>query len=151
MVDLIRTPGEKMEDTSVNRWDGNLTGPLPVATNARWAEHILLSIALTAADLFMVLAGFRLAFALRFESSIPWLYQTEVSELGFYSSLVFLLAPIWLIVFRLFGMYDFRYLFAGMHEYSRVLNACTLGIMLVVLITFFFPCRRGPMSKTALP
>ena len=128
-----------MEDTSVNRWDGGLTGPLPVATNTRWAEHLLLSIALIAVDLIMVLAGFRLAYALRFESGLPWLYQAEVSNLGFYSSLVLLLAPIWLVVFRLFGLYDFRHLFAGMQEYARVLNACTLGIMLVVLITFFFP------------
>jgi exopolysaccharide biosynthesis polyprenyl glycosylphosphotransferase len=128
-----------MEDTRVNRWDGSLSGSLPVAANARWAEHLLLSIALTAVDLIMVLAGFRLAYALRFDTGIPWLYQTEVSVLEFYSSLVFLMAPIWLVVFRLFGLYDFRYLFAGMQEYSRVLNACTLGIMLIVMITFFFP------------
>ena len=139
MADLTRTLGGEMEDTSMNRWERNLTGPLPVATNARWAEHLLLSIALTVVDLFMVLAGFRLAYALRFESGLPWLYQAEVSNLAFYSGLVFLLAPVWLVVFRFFGMYDFRHLFAGMHEYSRVLNACTLGIMLVVLITFFFP------------
>jgi exopolysaccharide biosynthesis polyprenyl glycosylphosphotransferase len=128
-----------MEETHYNRWESNLTGPLPVAVNARWAERLLLTIALTGTDLLMVLAGFRLAFALRFEGDIPWLFQPEVAPLDFYSRLVFLLVPAWLIIFWLFGMYDFRYLFTGMNEYARVLNACTLGMMLIILCIFFFP------------
>jgi exopolysaccharide biosynthesis polyprenyl glycosylphosphotransferase len=128
-----------MEDTRVNRWDSDLTGPLPVVTNARWAEHLLLSIALTAVDIGMVLIGFGLAYALRFEVGIGWLYQPDVAPLGLYTRLAFLLTPAFLIIFRVFGMYDFKYLFAGMHEYARTLNACTLGMMLVILITFFFP------------
>jgi len=128
-----------MERANIGQWDGQLTGPLPVAMNARWAERLLLSIALTAVDLGMVLLGFRLAYALRFEANISWLYQPEVAPLDFYASLVFLLAPAWLIVFRVFGMYDFRYLFSGMHEYARVLNGCTFGMMLIILVTFFFP------------
>jgi len=128
-----------MEDSRYNRWDGSLTGPLPVAVNARWAERLLLTLALTATDLLMVLAGFRLAYALRFEGDIPWLFQPEVAPLDFYSRLVFLLVPAWLIIFWLFGMYDFRYLFSGMHEYARALNACTLGMMFIILCIFFFP------------
>jgi exopolysaccharide biosynthesis polyprenyl glycosylphosphotransferase len=139
MADSTRILGKKMEDTRYNRWDGNLTGPLPVAVNARWAERLLLTLALTVTDLLMVLAGFRLAYALRFEGDIPWQFQPAVAPLDFYSRLVFLLVPAWLIIFWLFGMYDFRYLFTGMHEYARALNACTLGMMLVILCIFFFP------------
>jgi exopolysaccharide biosynthesis polyprenyl glycosylphosphotransferase len=113
-----------------------LTGPLPVAINARWAERILLSIGLILMDLITVLIGFWLAFILRFEAGISWAYQYDVSPLSFYQGLFFILAPIWLIVFRLFGLYDFKHLFGGFDEYARVFNACTLGMMLVILFTF---------------
>jgi exopolysaccharide biosynthesis polyprenyl glycosylphosphotransferase len=114
----------------------SLTGPLPVAINARWAERILLSIALILMDLITVLIGFWLAFVLRFEAGISWAYTYEVSPFQFYQGLVFMLVPLWLIVFRLFGLYDFKHLFSGIDEYARVFNACTLGMMLVILFTF---------------
>jgi exopolysaccharide biosynthesis polyprenyl glycosylphosphotransferase len=124
---------------ATHQWSGQLSGALPVAINARWAERLLLSIALTAIDLVMVLFGFWLAFTLRFEVGISWFYQHAVSPLDFYSRLVFLIAPAWLIVFHLFGLYDFKHLFSGMHEYARVFNASTLGMMLIILFTFFDP------------
>lgn len=139
MADQTSSVGGDMEELNIKYWDGQLTGPLPVAVNARWAERLLLTLALTVTDLFMVLAGFRLAYALRFEFDIPWLYQYEAAPLDFYARVVFFLVPAWLIIFWLFGMYDFRYLFSGMHEYARALNACTLGMMLVILLIFFFP------------
>jgi exopolysaccharide biosynthesis polyprenyl glycosylphosphotransferase len=120
-------------------WSGQLNGALPVAINARWAERLLLYIALTVADLTMVLVGFWLAYMVRFEVDIAWFYQHTVAPVSFYSGLVFFLAPAWLIVFRSFGLYDFKYIFSGMHEYARVFNACTLGMMLIILFTFFDP------------
>jgi exopolysaccharide biosynthesis polyprenyl glycosylphosphotransferase len=120
-------------------WSGQLSGALPIAVNARWAERLLLFIALTALDLITVLLGFWLAYTVRFEVGIGWFYQHQVAPVAFYSRLVFFLAPAWLIVFRLFGLYDFRVLFNGMSEYARVFNACTLGMMLIILLTFFDP------------
>jgi exopolysaccharide biosynthesis polyprenyl glycosylphosphotransferase len=137
-----------MEITQMDaqEWGGQLSGPLPVAINARWAERILLFIALTTTDLLMVLSGFWLAYTIRFEVDIPWFYYPMESPLYFYSRLVFILAPAWLIVFRLFGLYDVTNLFGGMQEYSRVLNACTLSMMLIILSSFFdltFDIARG--------
>jgi len=116
-----------------------ITGPLPVAINARWAERLLLSISLVVVDLFMVALGFFLAYAIRFEVGISLFYQNPVSQLDFYSRLVFLLSPAWIIVFRIFGLYDSKNLFGGMREYERVFNACMLGMMLIILLTFFDP------------
>jgi len=120
-------------------WSGQLSGALPVAINARWAERLLIFIALTVLDLTMVLLGFWLAYTLRFEVDIGWFYQHQVAPVAFYSRLVFFLAPAWLIVFRLFSLYDDRILFSGMREYARVFNACTFGMMLIILLTFFDP------------
>jgi exopolysaccharide biosynthesis polyprenyl glycosylphosphotransferase len=116
-----------------------LASPLRVAVNARWAERLLLLIFLVAVDLGAIFFGFWLAYALRFEASFSWFYQHEVAPLDFYRRLVFLLTPIWIIVFALFGLYDFKNLFAGMREYARAFNACTLSIMLIVFLTFFDP------------
>ena len=128
-----------MTQANAQQWEGHLSGPLPVAINARWAERLLLSYALTAVDVVMILSGFRLAYALRFEVGISWFAQHEESPIGFYVRLILLLVPVWLIVFRLFGLYDFKYLFSGMREYARVFNACTLGMMLVIVATFLDP------------
>jgi exopolysaccharide biosynthesis polyprenyl glycosylphosphotransferase len=135
-----------MTQVNAQQWAGQLSGPLPVAINARWAERLLLSIALVASDLVAVLIAFWLAYTFRFEVGISWFYQHLESQVDFYSRLVFLLAPCWLILFRLFGLYDFRHLFSGMREYARVFNACTLGMMLIILLTFFdlnFIIARG--------
>ncbi len=128
-----------MTQANVHPFTGHLTGPLQVAINARWAERLLLSIALVVVDLTTVVLGFRLAYLLRFELGISWFYQHPEAPLDFYSRLVLLLAPAWLLVFRLFGLYDFKNLFSGMREYAQVFNACTLGMMLIILFTFFDP------------
>ncbi len=118
-----------------------MTTQLPVAINARWAERLLLTIVLTGADLLMVLVGFWLAYKLRFEAGITWSYLPEVPPADFYSTLVFLIAPVWLIIFRLFGLYDFKNLFAGTREYAYIFNASTLCMMLMILFIFFGDTR----------
>lgn len=114
-----------------------LANPLPVAINARWAERLLLIIVLTCFDLVMVLSGFWLAYAIRFEVGIAWFYKHEVPPSEFYQSLVFLIVPAWIIVFRLFGLYDFKNLFGGTREYARAFNASTFCMMLMILFIFF--------------
>ncbi|MEW5960633.1 MAG: sugar transferase [Chloroflexota bacterium] len=115
-----------------------LTYSLPVAVNARWAERLLLLIALTVIDLAMVLIGFRLAFTVRFQLDFGWwFYQPLDLPHEYYTALTVLLTPMGLLIFWLFGLYDFKHLFNGMREYARVFNACTLGMMLVILFVFF--------------
>lgn len=114
-----------------------LANPLPVAINARWAERLLLIIGLAALDLAMVLTGFWLAYTIRFEIGFGWFYQHEVVPSGFYQNLVFLIAPAWIVVFRLFGLYDFKNLFGGTREYAKAFNASTFAMMLMILFIFF--------------
>lgn len=114
-----------------------LANPLPVAINARWAERLLLIIGLVCLDLVMVMLGFWLAYAIRFEVGISWFYQPEVAPTDFYQNLVFFIAPAWIIVFRLFGLYDFKNLFGGTREYAKAFNASTFAMMLMILYIFF--------------
>lgn len=115
------------------------TSPLPVVVNARWAERVLLTAILVVVDLLMVLLGFWLAYYVRFDTGFFLFYQHEVSQLDFYQRLVFLFAPLWVIVFGVFGLYNFKNLFSGTKEYSQAFNATTLGMMLIILFTFFQP------------
>lgn len=114
-----------------------LANPLPVAINARWAERLLLTSVLVILDWLMILFGFWLAYAIRFEAGLSWAYQPNEAPTDYYQYLVFFVAPVWLIVFRLFGLYDFRNLFAGTREYARAFNASTLCMMLLILMIFF--------------
>jgi exopolysaccharide biosynthesis polyprenyl glycosylphosphotransferase len=114
-----------------------LTTQLPVAINARWAERLLLTILLTVVDLAMILLGFWLAYQIRFELGLNWwVYLPEIPPSDFYRWLVFIIAPLWMIILRVFGLYDFKNLFAGTREYAQVFNASTLAMMLMIFFIF---------------
>jgi exopolysaccharide biosynthesis polyprenyl glycosylphosphotransferase len=87
----------------------------------------------------MVLLGFRIAYVVRFEAGVSWFFQHQGSQLDFYQHLVFLFAPLWIIIFGLFGLYDFKNLFSGMREYIQIFNACTLGAVMIIFFTFIDP------------
>jgi exopolysaccharide biosynthesis polyprenyl glycosylphosphotransferase len=116
-----------------------LAGALPRPVTTRWTEQFLLTITLVVVDCIMTLLGFWLAYLVRFELGLAWFYQYEITPLLYYQRLVLFLAPVWVIVFWLFGLYDFKNLFSGTREYARVFNACTLGLMLVIHFSFFEP------------
>jgi exopolysaccharide biosynthesis polyprenyl glycosylphosphotransferase len=139
MADMSSTLEGNMEQAKTGPWDGQLADPLPAAVNARSAERLLLIMALIVVDLAAVLGGFWLAYALRFEAGNDWFYLHEVAPSAFYTGLVLLVAPFWLFVFRLSGLYDLKNLFTGMQEYARAFNACLLGMMLIIVCSFFYP------------
>jgi exopolysaccharide biosynthesis polyprenyl glycosylphosphotransferase len=128
-----------MHEIGANPWQRELSGPLRAAFRTPLPRQHLLYVALVAIDLLMVVGGLSLAYLLRFESSIAWVYQHQAPPRSLYSVLGFLLVPGWVLIFWWFGLYDIKHLFAGMHEYARAFNACTLGIMLLILVTFFDP------------
>lgn len=103
------------------------------------AHHITLLTLLALTDLIAVTLGFLLAYIIRFESGISWMYQPLESPIDFYQSFVFFITPSWLIIFAVFGLYDSKNVFSGMNEYARVFNACTFGMMFIIILTFLYP------------
>lgn len=89
-------------------------------------------------DAFMLGLAFLLAFWLRFRAGFA-LEPHIVPDSTFYPQLIVILIPLWLVLFAAFGLYNQRFLLNGVQEYSRAFNACTLGIMLVIVATFLDP------------
>jgi exopolysaccharide biosynthesis polyprenyl glycosylphosphotransferase len=120
--------------------------PLPaigVASRARGHHRskrrwLALSGGLVLGDAAAIGAAFALAYLIRFKMGLPFL-ETPVHQLAFYSSVVFWSLPAWLCVFALFRLYDRHHLFAGFQEYTRVVNACTCGVVLTVVVSFLDP------------
>lgn len=95
----------------------------------------LLIAALAAVDGLATLAAFALAYIARFKTGFP-LLDTPPYSGAFYSNVAFWSVPIWLLLFVLFGLYNRRLLFNGFQEYTRIANACTIGLVVEVMFSF---------------
>lgn len=103
-----------------------------MSLHKKWAVAIL-----PALDTLCIAVSFALANFVCFQ----WLpYHAEFSA-DFYWRLVFGLTPVWLIIFSIYRLYDVNLLFGGAKEYAHVVNACTVGLMAVILYSFLD--RRG--------
>jgi len=116
--------------------DTNSSHRLPAVTQATWRRAY--QGALLLSDGLMLLLAFALAYWLRFYGGIP-VFQDVVPPVEHYTRLVLYLIPVWLSFFALLRLYDFHILLAGTTEYSRALNGCTSGMMLVVAMSFIDP------------
>jgi exopolysaccharide biosynthesis polyprenyl glycosylphosphotransferase len=121
----------------------------PVRTRDEWRR---LTFALVAADALALAAAFALAYLIRFKTGIP-LLGTPAYSIAFYSSVAFWAVPAWLGLFGVYRLYDPRRLFAGHQEYARIFNACTAGLIVVMVVSFLYPglfISRGWLLMTWL-
>ncbi len=86
----------------------------------------------------MLFIAFTLAYWLRFTVGLS-LHADIVPYAQSYLALSVLLLPLWLIIFGVFGLYDFNILLGNITEYGHIVNACTWGIMGVMIYGFFNP------------
>ena len=101
--------------------------PVTVRLHKKWAVAVL-----PALDILCIAMSFALAYFVRFQ----WLpYHAEFSA-DFYWRLVFGMTPVWLIIFSIYHLYDVNLLFGGVKEYAHVVNACTVGLMAIILYSF---------------
>lgn len=102
------------------------------------AQRRVFQAVLLISDSLMIALAFSIAYWLRFDISIT-VSPEIVPPPGFYMLLTITLIPVWLALFALFRLYDFHYLLGGTSEYSRVFNACTFGIVVVIVSAFVAP------------
>lgn len=104
----------------------------------RRADRRLLIAELVLNDALIVLISFAIAYAVRFWSDLP-LFQEGWVNPGFYATVVVALVPVYLILFWIYGLYSPVNLLGGATEYARMFNAVTIGVLLVIVVSFLFP------------
>jgi exopolysaccharide biosynthesis polyprenyl glycosylphosphotransferase len=62
-------------------------------------------------------------------------YYGPLSE-AFYNRLTWIAIPMWVVIFALYRLYHPDRLFGGMREYITVINACTAGLVGLILYSF---------------
>lgn len=98
----------------------------------------LLQGGLLVGDILMLELAFLLAYQLRFDLELalaPWVAPTPL----FYARLVAALIPLWISLFYFLQLYNRDHLLGGTDEYARVFHGCTIGMMVVVVISFAVP------------
>ncbi len=96
-------------------------------------------VALVIADALMITLAFWMAFNIRFNLPTAQFFDPAGGDTGFYSTVVYALIPLWLMLFAALQLYDPAVLFGGHQEYMNVFNACTAGMMLVIIASFLDP------------
>jgi len=99
-------------------------------------EHNILLLSLLIVDWSMLLLGFWLGYFSRFGADLG-LFKQIIPDDRFYGMLVLGLLVVFIILFKTFGLYDSRNLFAGTKEYTQVLHAITFGFMSLIMVSFF--------------
>jgi exopolysaccharide biosynthesis polyprenyl glycosylphosphotransferase len=110
-----------------------------VRTVPRQWQWRLFSLALIVSDFLMVGLGFRSAYFIRFELSIDIFRLDVIPNIAFYQNMVFVLIPVWLLIFALMGLYNRQNLLGGTQEYSLVFNATTAGMIILMAAGFLYP------------
>lgn len=103
--------------------------------NDRLVGVAVVAVGLVLLDATSVATGFALAYLVRFAVGIPFL-EVLPQRPTFYSQIAFWAVPVWLAIFAMFGLYDQRHLFYGFREYIQVVNAGTIGVIAVIVISF---------------
>jgi exopolysaccharide biosynthesis polyprenyl glycosylphosphotransferase len=73
-------------------------------------------------------------------------YHAQFSR-QFYDHLVLVAAPMWLAIFAINSLYRTDYLFRGTREYVNVVNACTAGLVGLILYSFLNRGIKADISR----
>ena len=114
---------------------GTLSSLRSIPSTAKHLDRRLYLLGLLCVDAIMLGLAFWLAYWLRFRVGITLTDETGGSILH-YSRLVAILIPLWLALFAVMRLYDYRSLLGGTEEYARAFNAITIGMMIVIVVSF---------------
>jgi lipopolysaccharide/colanic/teichoic acid biosynthesis glycosyltransferase len=90
-------------------------------------------------DALAVLLALNAAFDVRYNFAWLPLIERLVPITERYAVIIPAAIPLWLILFAANRLYDPRYLLAGLQEYGRIVVACSLGILVLVVLSFLEP------------
>lgn len=103
---------------------------------SRKAQRKLFLFSLVISDIVALSLASILAYRVRFLLGIDF-FEESMPTIDLYLRITLVFIALWLLLFQRFQLYNTQYLLGGTEEYSRVLNACTLAMMIVIATTFF--------------
>lgn len=104
----------------------------------RRKDHLALVVFLLIADASAIYAALNVAFYVRY--NLDWSFIEKLVPITErYEVMIPLAVPLWLILFAFNQLYDLRHLLAGLQEYGKVIVACTLGILVLIVLSFIEP------------
>ncbi|HDP69229.1 MAG TPA: undecaprenyl-phosphate glucose phosphotransferase [Actinobacteria bacterium] len=96
-------------------------------------------------DAVMMFLSGLIAFYARFHSGWIPLEGQHIPTLTSHLLLLLWIIPLWIVMFALYGLYNTRTIAWGFSEYTKVINAATLGTMFVMIVSymvkFLIPAR----------
>jgi len=101
-------------------------------------EQRLLIAGLVLADTCVVIISFAAAYIVRFWLGLPLFDEASIRP-DFYVFAVSMLVPGYLALFHIYGLYNRTNLLGGTTEYARVFNAVTIGLVLIIFVSFLQP------------
>src|SRR5690349_22737431 len=96
----------------------------PTRREVRRQEQRLLAFGLALSDAGVIALSFALSYIVRFWLKLPF-FDSGLMKPGFYAFVVTMLAPGYLALFHIYGLYDRSNLLGGTAEYARLFNAVT--------------------------
>lgn len=105
----------------------------------RRSEYFYLIVLWMVADAVAIYAALNVAFDARY--NIAWLPLIErlAPFTERYAVMIPIAVPLWLILFAFNRLYDRRYLINGLQEYGKIVVACTLGILVLIVLSYLEP------------
>ncbi|MBI5560092.1 MAG: undecaprenyl-phosphate glucose phosphotransferase [Deltaproteobacteria bacterium] len=99
-------------------------------------------------DLLAIVSAWMAAYYLRFSSGLIPVYYPAASQGHIWFILLPVVAVIWGIIFRAFGLYGPRKIGSYIPEVRDIIKASSLALLLLVAVTFFL--RRYALSRLAI-
>lgn len=103
------------------------------------AQSGLLTLSLVMVDILTIATAFRLAYFIRFETSINIFRLEVIPSIIYYQQLMIVLVPLLVGVFSILGLYNRANLMGGTREYSLLFNGTTFGMFLMIAAGFLIP------------
>ena len=105
----------------------------------RAKEYLALVALWLIGDLIAIYVALNIAYDVRYNFDWLPLIEKLTPITDRYLVVIPVAVPLWLLVFAFNHLYDRRYTLNGLQEYGKIVIACTMGILVLVVLSFLEP------------
>lgn len=90
-------------------------------------------------DALAIYLALNVAYGARYNMDWLPLIERLVPITERYAVIIPIAVPLWLVLFALYRLYDPRYMLVGLQEYGKIVVGCSLGILVLIVLSFVEP------------